>query len=68
MIEGQFRIRFDLGNEAFQDGSLRAEVYRILRNIAVRVRDGEDGGKVMDSNGNSVGTWALEAEGGEEDE
>lgn len=55
-----FRIDIETDNDAFRGASLRPELYRILRNIALRVKVGEDGGKVMDSNGNSVGAWTLD--------
>lgn len=53
------KIKFSTENAAFRDGNAEQETARILREIADHVEDGEDAGKVMDANGNSIGTWSL---------
>lgn len=53
-----FTMNVTTHNEAFRyDG----EVARILRAIAEKVEQGETGGPIMDSNGNSVGEWEFNA-------
>lgn len=55
-------IKLETDNAAFEDGSGR-EVARILRKLAVKIQDDDlealTGGKLMDVNGNSVGTWEV---------
>ncbi len=65
-----FKMEFDTGNAAFDDGCGPAEVARILRVAAVRIDGGTKQGVVADVNGNRIGTWSVEyaAEGeGDED-
>ncbi len=55
-----FTLTIELGNDAMQDGT---DVASALRSVAKRV-DGDsftrvDGRKIMDANGNSVGTWEV---------
>lgn len=58
-------IRFETDNEAFTNQgeenpeAMRAESARILRVIADKLENGQDGGPVIDANGNKVGTWSL---------
>jgi hypothetical protein len=53
------KININLDNEAFEDQE--GEISRILRQLAEKISyDGRiDGGKIMDVNGNSVGTWEI---------
>lgn len=55
-------ITIDMGNAAFADNG-GAEVAEILERLAYglpfKVADGETGGKLLDSNGNTVGTWEV---------
>jgi hypothetical protein len=53
-----FTLSFDCDNSAFE---LRpaAEVCRLLRATAKRIENGVTDGKIMDSNGNSVGRFEL---------
>lgn len=53
-----FRIYFETVNAAFDDDPA-PEVARILRTTAVLVGAGDTEGKVVDANGNTVGTWGL---------
>lgn len=54
-------ISFRTDNAAFgeEDFEKRAEVSRILLEIAAAVESGKDHGPVMDLNGNRVGQWSL---------
>lgn len=67
------RLKVDIqcDNDAFvdlsaYDGFDRAEVSRILRRLADRIDAGVTGGDVRDLNGNKVGNWDLEIDGGHE--
>lgn len=61
-----FRLTIETDNAAFEDENLLPEVGSILKQTAKRLeRIHEAGmrsgsGKVLDSNGNTVGTWELE--------
>jgi hypothetical protein len=57
-----FELKINLGNEAMQCPSDVAEALRKLAKKLDGVDDFAltDGGKVMDSNGNSVGEWSVE--------
>lgn len=52
-----FRDDDDNEDEASNDEATRTELARILREIAGKLENGSDGGKVYDFNGNGVGTW-----------
>lgn len=54
-------IIVDTDNDAFgeTDETRAAEIARILEDVAGKIRDGHEGGKCMDYNGNSVGNWSL---------
>lgn len=51
-----FTITFDTDNDCFTSKPEK-ETARILRDIAGKVEAGQTFGKVMDINGNSIGTW-----------
>ena len=51
-----FTLMMATDTDAFTDWP--AEVSRILAMVADRVADGEDGGTVLDCNGNKVGTFS----------
>lgn len=53
----EFTVKIELGNAAMMD---LEDVARALRRIADRLEAGSDGGKVMDTNGNSVGTFSAD--------
>jgi hypothetical protein len=58
-----FTLRIKCDNAAFADGDLRAEIARILREVATEVagrRYGEKG--IADVNGNTVGKYVLTGE------
>ena len=62
----RFTLEIDCDNEAFEvfgDGgwrvSTRREIERIAGSAAARIEDGESAGNCRDSNGNTVGKWAL---------
>ena len=64
----QFKLTIDLGNDAMQDAidvaSALSALAKRLRNDGIGGRTNyppstPDGGKIMDTNGNSVGTWDV---------
>ena len=67
-----FRLTIKTGGAAFRDDSRTdrkgnaildpegAEVRRILKDVARKLKAGYDSGNVMDANGNNVGTWKYE--------
>ena len=54
-----FRITMKTENAAFEDDR-NMELARILRQIAERLENGEDAGRVLDINGNKVGSFEME--------
>lgn len=54
-----FKIEIETGNAAFEDDR-NMELARILRQIAERLENGEDAGRVLDINGNKVGSFEIE--------
>lgn len=62
----KFTLKIESDNAAMVDNT-RAEVARILEEVARRVYEGVAVGSVRDANGNKVGSFVLDAEG-EEDE
>lgn len=53
------KIEFKTGNAAFEE-DFEGEIGRILSNISNLVNSGRSSGKVMDYNGNCVGTWSVD--------
>lgn len=55
-------IHFETCNAAFgeTDQEHRVEVSHLLRALAYQVQRGDGGGIIIDGNGNSIGTWALD--------
>ena len=53
-----FKLEFATDNAAFECKGA-SETARILRKIAKRIEEGDFDGKVMDSNGNSIGSFEL---------
>lgn len=53
------KIEIETGNAAFEDDR-NMELARILRQIAERLENGEDAGRVLDINGNKVGSFEME--------
>ena len=47
-------------NDAFQDGNSDRDVGRIYQRIYERINNGETSGKILDVNGNAVGTWNVD--------
>jgi len=58
-MDGTFKVTIDLENAAFEDG-WADEAARILERVARRLRTGDESGKCMDANGNSVGEFSRE--------
>lgn len=53
-----FTLEFETENEAFTDDP-QAEIVRILQNLVRRIEHGEEGGAIMDVNGNKVGSFCV---------
>jgi hypothetical protein len=56
-----FELSFETSNASFED-SPELEVEYILHKLARNVRAGGREGPVIDSNGNTIGAWKLQAE------
>jgi len=54
-----FTVQFKTQNAAFQQGRETSEIKRILEDIADKMARGFGGGKIIDVNGNTVGSWIL---------
>jgi hypothetical protein len=52
-----FKIEFATDSSAFH--YVEDEIAQVLLNVTQRVRDGSDGGGVVDSFGNTIGEWSL---------
>ena len=52
-----FEIHIDLGNATMKSAY---DVMSALRAVINRLSRGEESGKVMDENGNTVGSWEIE--------
>jgi hypothetical protein len=48
-------IKINTENDAFQGGNGRAEIARILRELADKIEAGESPRTILDVNGNTVG-------------
>jgi len=53
----KFTLEIDLGDDAMKTG---ADVASALENVARRVCQGADVGKIRDANGNTVGRFEFE--------
>lgn len=55
----EFTLKINMDNAAFEDQGI--ELSRILHKLAKKTEDMiiEEGGKIMDINGNSVGEWFI---------
>lgn len=56
--DASFHLTVAMGNDAFVDNA-EAELADILERTAAHVRDGADAGTLADSNGNTVGSFAV---------
>jgi hypothetical protein len=56
-----FKLEIETDNDAFHPDA-RLEVTSILRGLVKRIDEGETDGKLRDSNGNTVGSFALTSE------
>ncbi len=52
-------IKFDTNNDAFSEGNKENEIARILCKIARQIESGVTSGKVVDINGNTIGTYEV---------
>lgn len=69
-VSGKFKLSIEMGNDAMQTPRELAEA---LRELATRVESIEEtetnaGAKVLDDNGNEVGTWEYEVEVEDDDD
>lgn len=53
------KIKMNTKGAAFEGENKPFEMARILREIAGEMEEGVRYGHIIDSNGNTVGTWAL---------
>lgn len=53
-------ISFKTESAAFYEQRASEEIERILKRIAVEVKNGYTKGSILDINGNHVGIWNLE--------
>ena len=51
-------ITFETENAAFEGDKLR-EIAKMVRQVAEKIEAGRDSGKIMDVNGNSIGTFDV---------
>jgi hypothetical protein len=54
-------VTFDMDNDSFGtlDGGIVAELDRIFQRISDAVWEGNQEGRIRDSNGNTVGRWEI---------
>ena len=52
-----FKLKMNCDNHAFWVPEI--EIRRILRDVAERVDNGLEKGKILDHNGNKVGKWEI---------
>ena len=52
-------VRIEMDGAAF-DGRMATETCRILMHLATRLGRGDTDGKLLDTNGNQCGTFAIE--------
>ena len=50
------KLQFETGNEAMQTSEAIAAA---LVEVAGKIKTGRDSGRIMDSNGNSIGNWEI---------
>lgn len=55
-----FKLEFTTCNAAFDGDNKEYEVADILKDVAEKIMAGYDKGKIIDVNGNNVGTWSLD--------
>jgi len=53
-------VKVDCDNAAFADNGLAVELGSILMDVVERLYDGDVAGTLVDSNGNTVGSWELQ--------
>lgn len=54
-----FKLEFETSNDAFEQ-DMHGEITRILKLVASQVDRGSSGGRILDVNGNTVGSFYLE--------
>lgn len=63
----KFELKIESGNAAFSGHAAHPEVERLLRSVADEVALGNDGGPLMESNGNRCGSWFMDDEADTQD-
>jgi len=61
-----FTLSFKTENDAFAEDA-RAEIVRLLCHAGAAIARGDDAGKLIDSNGNTVGTFNYDAPEGDDE-
>ncbi len=56
----RFVLEFDLDNDDFQGAAREFRAAQVLDEAARGFASGAQSGRCMDSNGNTVGRWAIE--------
>ena len=54
----EFNLKFSMDNAAFSDYP-EGEISSILRKVIKQVDDGNEDGRIGDTNGNKVGKWEV---------
>ena len=52
----EFILKIELGNELM---NCKADIANALKKVAGKLLDGSESGKIMDDNGNSVGSFEI---------
>ena len=67
ITNAELELSIDSGNKAMVDDH-RGEIADMLEQTARKIRECYTGGKLLDTNGNCVGSWSLDLEEEEEEE
>lgn len=57
-----FNLTIKMDNDAYHDQPVQYELIENLKSVIARIENSHDWGKVKDSNGNTVGEWAIEGD------
>lgn len=55
----EFTLNFNMDNDAFNGDMKYYESSRILQDIAKKIKDRKEEGKIYDINGNQIGHWYI---------
>lgn len=62
----RIEIIFNIDNSAFMDGGGSTAIAHVLEQVNEQVATGDGWGRLMDPNGNVVGTWRYQTEEGDD--